>query len=132
MKYGRFSLLLLTALSIISLPAQTLPVNTFSTIPSSVDETSGLAVNGPNKIWTHNDSGGQNELYELDTLGNLNRILTILNANLVDWEELAKDDVGNFYIGDFGNNGNARTNQKIYIIPNPDSLSGDSVNAQVI
>ncbi|MEL6654143.1 MAG: SprB repeat-containing protein, partial [Bacteroidota bacterium] len=55
-----------------------------------------------------------------------------LNANLVDWEELAKDDVGNFYIGDFGNNGNARTNQKIYIIPNPDSLSGDSVNAQVI
>ncbi|MEL7340490.1 MAG: hypothetical protein AAGM67_08400, partial [Bacteroidota bacterium] len=79
MKYGRFSLLLLLALSTFSLSAQTLPVNTFSPIPGSVDETSGLAINGPNKVWTHNDSGGQNELYELDTMGNLTRTLSILN-----------------------------------------------------
>ncbi len=65
-------------------------------------------------------------------MGNITRTLTILNATLVDWEEMAQDDQGNFYIGDFGNNGNARNNQKIYIIPNPDSISTDSVFAQVI
>lgn len=123
---------MLICLSTFSLTAQTLTLTPLSTLPNAINETSGLAANGSNKIWTHNDSGGQNKLYEIDTMGNITRTLTILNANLVDWEEMAQDDQGNFYIGDFGNNGNARTNQKIYIIPNPDSISNDSVFAQEI
>ncbi|MEM6342801.1 MAG: T9SS type A sorting domain-containing protein [Bacteroidota bacterium] len=131
MKYGSLTFLLLFGLSAFSLSAQ-INLTSFSSLPNTINETSGLAANGSNKVWTHNDSGGENKLYEIDTMGNITRTLTILNATLVDWEEMAQDDQGNFYIGDFGNNGNARNNQKIYIIPNPDSISSDSVFAQVI
>ncbi|MEL7532504.1 MAG: T9SS type A sorting domain-containing protein [Bacteroidota bacterium] len=132
MKLNCFFLSLLLGFNSFSLFSQTLNITPLGTLPSTLNETSGLEANGSNKIWTHNDSGGQNKIYEVDTLGNITRIVTILNANLVDWEEMTQDDQGNFYIGDFGNNGNARTNLKIYKIPNPDSLSSDSVNAEVI
>ncbi|MEO0469936.1 MAG: T9SS type A sorting domain-containing protein [Bacteroidota bacterium] len=102
-----------------------------NTISATVDETSGLA-RGNGSFWTHNDSGGNPELYELDSAGTLLRTLFIDNANNVDWEELTQDDAGNFYIGDFGNNGNARQNQRIYKIPNPDSISSDTVSAEII
>ncbi|MEL7534095.1 MAG: hypothetical protein AAFN10_22495, partial [Bacteroidota bacterium] len=110
MKYGSLTILLLLSLSAFPLSAQ-INLTSFSTLPNTINETSGLAANGSNKVWTHNDSGGQNKLYEIDTMGNITRTLTILNATLVDWEEMAQDDQGNFYIGDFGNNGNARNNQ---------------------
>ncbi|NNE01813.1 MAG: hypothetical protein HKN52_01505, partial [Eudoraea sp.] len=49
-----------------------------------------------------------------------------------DWEDLAKDDKGNLYIGDFGNNNNDRTDLVIYKIPNPQTMPGDSIVAEKI
>jgi len=65
-------------------------------------------------------------------LGNLLRALYITNAVNTDWEEVCKDDNGDFYIGDFGNNLNNRTDLKIVIVPNPSVIIGDSVAAQII
>jgi hypothetical protein len=101
-------------------------------LPAIVDESSGLETNSRNKIWTHNDSGGNSELYETDSTGNLIRTLQITNAINDDWEDLAQDSSGNYYIGNFGNNNNDRQDLKIYKIPNPDSISGNTVNADVI
>jgi hypothetical protein len=133
LKYPRLTFSLLLSIFATSLLwGQTLPLSSFGNLPASLNETSGLATNGPGSIWTHNDSGGANKLYEVDTLGNILRTLTITNASNVDWEELAQDDQGNLYIGDFGNNGNSRTNLKVYKIPDPSTLTGDSVLADVI
>ena len=101
-------------------------------LPSLVDETSGVEEQGLNKIWTLNDSGGAAALYLCDTLGNLKRTLKIANAHNRDWEDLAKDDQGNLYIGDFGNNVNKRKDLTIYKISNPDEIIEDSVTAEII
>jgi hypothetical protein len=115
-----------------SLSAQTLPLVVKSTLPAILDETSGVEVNNRNSIWSHNDSGGKPELYNLDSTGTLLRTLAITNASNIDWEEMTQDEQGNFYIGDFGNNNNKRTDLKIYKIPNPSVIKGNTVEASVI
>jgi hypothetical protein len=101
-------------------------------LPTSLSESSG-AIFFNNRLITHNDSGGENKLYELDTISGLvARTITISNATNVDWEDITQDN-NNIYIGDIGNNvsGN-RTDLKIYKISKSDYLSSDTVNAQTI
>lgn len=105
---------------------------TITTLPPYVIESSGLAVKNANEIWTLEDSGNANELYRCDTLGNLLRILKITNASNVDWEDMATDSQGRFYISDAGNNNNNRKNLVIYRIPNPDSIPTNFVTAEKI
>lgn len=112
--------------------SQTISLTEKATLPAVLIQSSGLAVIDRNNIWSHNDSSGNPELYSFDSTGTLLRTLKILNATNIDWEDLAKDTSGNFFIGDFGNNNNTRQNLKIYIIPAPSSIVGDSVNPQVI
>jgi len=99
---------------------------------ATVNESSGLL--WWNKlIWTHNDSGGQPQLYGLDSSsGNITRTITITNASNKDWEDIAQD--GQYiYIGDFGNNANGnRTNLKIYRINKSGIKKKDSLTASVI
>lgn len=114
------------------LSAQNLTLNGVSNITGVLSESSGIVFTAPNRLYTHNDSGGNDEIYELDTLGNLIRTITINSANNSDWEDIAKDDANNIYIGDFGNNNNDRTNLRIYKIPAPSTFTGNSVAAQVI
>ena len=98
----------------------------------TINETSGLL--WWNKlIWTHNDSGGQPQLYGLDSsTGNIAKTITIINASNVDWEDIAQDDKY-IYIGDFGNNANGnRTNLKIYCIKKSGIKKKDSLTATVI
>ena len=101
-------------------------------LPEKVSETSGIELTGKNEIWTLNDSGGEAELYLCDTLGNLRRTVKINGAENHDWEDLAQDDAGNFYIGDMGNNNNDRDNLRIYKIPNPGATDAESVDAEKI
>jgi len=81
-------------------------VNTDSsvTLPTSVDETSGLIIwNG--SLYTINDDS-DNNLYRLDpATGNIEQTLPISGTTNQDWEELAQD-ADYLYIGDFGNNVN--------------------------
>lgn len=100
--------------------AQTLVLEQLADLPPILDESSGIVHHGDHTFWSHNDSGNAAELYRIDTLGQLLQTLNI-NATNVDWEELTKDAAGNIFIGDFGNNANARNDLRVY------RLSADSL-----
>ena len=102
------------------------------TSPENLSESSGVIFFN-NKLITHNDSGGENKLYELDIASGLvTRTVTISNATNVDWEDITQDD-NYIFIGDIGNNINGnRTDLKIYKISKSDYLSSTSVTAETI
>ena len=102
-----------------------------SVLNDDVKETSGLAnVNG--KLYTHNDSGGSNLLYEINALtGDVIRSITVNGATNVDWEDLANDDT-HLYIADIGNNLGSRSDLKIYKILKSDLDANITVNAETI
>ncbi len=103
-----------------------------SKLPSIINESSGLETTGKNQIWTFNDAGGNPELFLIDKQGNLLKTLEIVNVKNRDWEDISKDDQGNFYIGNIGNNSNATRDLSIYKIPNPKNLKENKVSAKVI
>jgi len=84
-----------------------------SDLHMDVRETSGLAeVDG--RLYTHNDSGGSNLLYEINaTTGEVVRTIIVNGATNEDWEDLACDDTY-LYIADIGNNLGSRNDLKIY------------------
>lgn len=100
-------------------------------LPIDVKETSGLLfLDG--KIITHNDSGDNANLYEIDSLsGNLLRTISISNATNIDWEDITEDE-NHIYIADIGNNYGNRTNLKIYKILKTDFKNNTSVSAEII
>ncbi len=101
------------------------------TLPTILSESSGVIFFN-DKLITHNDSGNENRLYELDTIsGTVSRTVTISNATNVDWEDMTQDDAS-IYIGDIGNNNGNRTNLKIYKINKNDYLNSIHVTAEVI
>lgn len=101
-------------------------------LPESLPESSGLQYYANGLVWTHNDSGNQPVLYQIDTMGRVNQFKRITNAANFDWEDLAKDDEGNLYIGDFGNNKNDRKSFQIYKIGNPEKTKEERIAAEVI
>lgn len=108
-----------------------LVIKNVTSLSSKVDETSGL-INFDGKIITHNDSGGEPNLYEIDiTTGKMIRTVTILNAENIDMEDIAQDK-NYIYLCDIGNNSNNRKNQTIYKISKADYLIKDEVVAEKI
>ena len=98
---------------------------------NDVRETSGLLVIN-NKIITHNDSGDDPKLYELNAgTGAIERVITISNASHIDWEDITVDD-DYIYIGDIGNNNGNRTDLKIYKIDKDDFTNSDTISAEII
>lgn len=85
-------------------------------------------------LWTHNDSGGKQELYQIDTLtGFVKRRVKIKNTTNLDWEDLAQSAT-HIFVGDFGNNYGNRTNLRIFKISKLDLLNplNDSIIADTI
>jgi len=101
-------------------------------LPEALKESSGLVVAGPNLIWSHEDSGNENILYGIDTLGQVRRAITVINVANNDWEDMAVDDDGNIYIADLGNNSNNRQDLAIYRIPNPENTTGNTATAEIM
>jgi hypothetical protein len=101
-------------------------------LPTSLYESSGIVVINENRIWSHEDSGNENILTCIDTTGSIIRTIEISNVPNIDWEDLATDDQNRIYINDAGNNDNNRTDLAIYRIPDPESISGNHVNAEII
>jgi hypothetical protein len=88
-------------------------VDLLTSLSADIHETSGLLFLNQ-RIITHNDSGGEPALYEIDSVsGNVIRKVILENASNVDWEDVTADD-DYIYIGDFGNNAGSRTNLKVY------------------
>ena len=108
---------------------------------SALNELSGLVKSRrfDDVYWAHNDSGDQARLFAIDHLGKIifpgflagqfhGEVsargktpwpgLPVLVAANVDWEDIAIDDEV-IYIADMGNNGNARRDLGVYVIPEP-------------
>lgn len=101
-------------------------------LPSSLKENSGLVSYDGKTVWTIEDSGNNDNIFKVGFDGKIIKHLDVKNAKNRDWEDLAKDENGNLYIGDFGNNGNHRENLEIYKLPNPETEKGDKINVERI
>jgi hypothetical protein len=114
--------------------AQTPDLRLITSLSTVVNETSGLIVQSPDSIWTLNDSGDSNRLYLCDTTtGAVARDILVVGAINTDWEELLPgDNDGYWYIGDFGNNFQNRTNLKLYRIAQPTTNYSGAVFAESI
>lgn len=125
--------LLISLLTLLSFTGHTQQVALVAPLQDSLIETSGLLLID-NKLITHNDSGGEKALYEIDTVsGGISRKVIIENAPNVDWEDVCHDDTY-IYIADFGNNSGNRTNLRVYRVLISDYLntSNDSISADTI
>ena len=112
---------------------QDLTISAITALDSDIYETSGLLFI-EDRVITHNDSGGQPWLYEIDTTdGSVSRTVVVANASNIDWEELAMDDLY-MYICDFGNNSGTRTDLCVYKISIDDYLTtpNDTVHCDTI
>jgi len=97
-----------------------------------LNESSGLIYLEEDLI-THNDSGGEPALYEIDSVsGDITRTVILRNATNIDWEDICYD-TAYIYIADFGNNDGSRTDLKIYRISTSDYfMDNDTVTAEII
>lgn len=118
-------------LTIFTLHSQISLVTEEFALPPNLSESSGV-IYFNNKLITHNDSGKENNLYEVDTISGLvTRTITISNAVNIDWEDITHDE-NSIYIADIGNNSGDRTDLKIYKISKSDYTASNSVVADII
>ncbi len=93
---------------------------------SSITEASGIAASRRNAgvFYTHNDSGGANCIYAINSSGKLLGIYTIAGVAARDWEDIAVGPgpvagATYIYIGDTGDNAMAQPLKYVYRIPEP-------------
>lgn len=77
-------------------------------LPSELQESSGLLIQSPDTLWSHNDSGNGSKVYAFNTYGDKLAERKFDNISNKDWEEITKDDKGHIFLADFGNNLNDR------------------------
>lgn len=112
------------------LPSAISPL-TLANLPSSQDETSGLAW-VQNRLFSINDENNTNQIFELNPeTGLVIRTITVKNAVNTDWEDLAQSDT-HLFLGDFGNNLGKRKNLNILKIKITDLLNLSEVNFERI
>jgi hypothetical protein len=106
------------------------PPTTVANIKSKeISESSGLVASrtSPGAYWTHNDSGDGPFIYALDTRGDSLGVFRVSGAQARDWEDIAagpgpQPNKSYLYIGDTGDNDNARSEVVVYRVAEP-SLS---------
>lgn len=93
-----------------------------------------MSTSRPGVVWTHNDSGGEAELYAVDIQGQLVGRVSVAGADNVDWEDLASGPCGSgncLYIADTGDNAAERNDAVIYRIPEPSPNDATTQRAEV-
>lgn len=92
-----------------------------------VTESSGLVASRtlPGAYWTHNDSGDGPFIYAFNTRGNSLGVFRVTGANARDWEDISigpgpQANKSYLYIGDIGDNSEARPDIVVYRVPEPD------------
>ncbi len=106
-------------------------ISEIGVLNENVSENSGLIFYN-NKLITHNDSGNNPVLFEIDTVSlAITRTITLSNAENVDWEDITQDDTY-IYIGDIGNYRGTRTDLVIYRISKQEYSESESVMADRI
>lgn len=71
--------------------------------------------------WVHNDSSGGSNLFAIRKDGSLIMTFPTRFTN-IDWEDIATDDSGNLFLGDFGNFENTRKDLAIHVLKEPRSF----------
>lgn len=107
-------------------------LKTSGKLPSRLNECSGMTTLDGETLWVIEDGGNADNLYGIDTQGQIVASFEVSNGKNKDWEALTHDRSGNVYIGDFGNNGNRRKDLLIYKLPNPHVEKGDKIPAEKI
>lgn len=102
-----------------------------------IDESSGVACSRliDGAFWTHNDSGGDAELYLFDRSGRDLGGCRLEGVDAFDWEDMAsfeRDGKSYLLVGDCGNNGLAATIHVLHVVEEPvadlqKGVQGDSV-----
>jgi len=103
-----------------------------------VSEASGLALSrsNPDLLWTHEDSSPV--LYALDIVGRLKGRVTLNQAPIEDFEDLATGPCGGsgggdktcLYIGDIGDNRARRDHITVYRVPEPLATDRETAPAE--
>ncbi|MEJ6505983.1 MAG: T9SS type A sorting domain-containing protein [Crocinitomicaceae bacterium] len=101
-------------------------------VSPALNENSGIVYLNES-IWVINDGGNSTELFQLDTLGNIQRQVFVQNVQNNDWEALTQNET-HLFIGDFGNNSGSRLNLNIIRIPKASLLDPliDTVSATIL
>lgn len=122
----------LIILFVFAVSCQTGKLEVIADISNELDEISAAELAPFSEyIWTIEDSGNKNHLYGLDLEGSIKADITLKNADNIDWEDLTSDDLGNIYVGDFGNNTEDRELFTIYKVSKDDLIKSE-VNAERI
>jgi hypothetical protein len=94
-------------------------------------ESSGVAVSRahPGILWTHNDSGDGPYLYATDLRGSDLGFLLVPGAAAIDWEDMTLGPCPTragscVYLGDTGDNAEARPSVTVYAVAEPEPPSG--------
>ena len=92
----------------------------------AVSESSGLAASrlAPGAYWTHNELGDGPFVYAFDKRGDSLGVFRVAGAQARDWEDMAagpgpQEGKSYLYLGDIGDNSNARTEIVVYRVPEP-------------
>ena len=101
-------------------------------LPTKLEENSGILYNNDSTLWVILDKGNPDKLYKTDFKGKLLNELKVDNAKNEDWEDIARDEEGNVYIADTGNNNGKRKELTIYKLPNPQNEEGNKIDAEKI
>ncbi len=99
-------------------------------------EASGLtqSLHAPDRLWFLNDSGNSATLIAVDLDSGDHREVKIDGAKNRDWEDLAAFTVDNepwLAIADIGDNNAKRKRTRVYLLPEPATLSPESVPTHV-
>ncbi len=92
---------------------------------NEINESSGVAASlcQSDVLWTHNDSGGHEIIFAINSKGRHLGAWRVTNARNADWEDIGAfiDTSGTcfLYIGDIGNNKRERVEQRIYRVKEP-------------
>ena len=105
-----------------------------------IDEASGLVSSQthPFLLYTHNDSGGDPDIYMIDTMGRYQGKIHLQGTTNKDWEDIAvgpgKDgELPYIYVGDIGDNKAKRDKVQVYRFPEPAQLQEEiTVNPEKI
>jgi hypothetical protein len=108
-------------------PAPYGPPATIATLKDkTISESSGVAASrlAPGAYWTHNDSGDGPFVYAFDKRGDSLGVFRVAGAQARDWEDMAagpgpQEGKPYLYLGDIGDNNNARAEIVVYRVPEP-------------
>jgi hypothetical protein len=100
----------------------------------AIVESSGLTASrsSPGVYWTHNDSGDGPFIFALNARGGSLGVWRVTGADARDWEDIAagpgpQAGKSYLYIGDIGDNSEARREIVVYRVPEP-TISPETVN----